>query len=153
MLSLIEKAEQTLDDKKAEELERKLRKNKFDMNDLLVEMAEIQKLGSMKDLISMIPGMSKKVDLDSVDENAFKKTSSIIYSMTKKEREHPDIINASRKKRIAAGCGMTVEDVNKLLNQFKQMQKMFKEMNGKKGRKQMKRMQMQMQRNGQLPKN
>ena len=140
MLSLIEKAEQALDEKKAEELEEKLRKNKFDLNDLLSQMQEMRKLGSMKDILSMLPGIGNKIKDADIDESALGKTEAIIRSMTPKERANPDIINPSRKRRIAAGCGMQVEDVNRLLSQFKQMQKMFKQMNSKGNRKKMRRM-------------
>jgi signal recognition particle subunit SRP54 len=131
VLSLIEKAEQNLDEKKALELEEKLRKNKFDLNDLLEQMTEIKKMGSMKDLLGMIPGLGKQIKDVDVDDGAIDKVQSIIYSMTPRERRNPDIINASRKRRIAAGCGMQVEDVNRLLAQYRQMQKMFKQMNSK----------------------
>lgn len=140
MLSLIEKAEQSLDEKKAMELEEKLRKNKFDLNDLLSQMQEMKKLGSMKDILSMLPGVGNKLKDVDVDESALGKTEAIIKSMTPKERTNPDIINPSRKRRIAAGCGMKVEDVNRLLAQYKQMQKMFKQMNSKGTRKKMRRM-------------
>ncbi len=141
VLSLIEKAETTLDEKKAEELEKKLRQNRFDLNDLLMQLEEMQKMGSMKDLLSMIPGLGKKLKDTDIDESGIDKTKAIIFSMTPKEREKPDIINPSRKRRIAAGCGMQVEDVNRLLSQYKQMQKMFKQLNGKGGgKKKMRRM-------------
>ena len=141
VLSLIEKAEQTLDEKKALELEEKLRQNKFDLNDLLSQLQEVKKMGSMKDILSMIPGVGKKIKDTDIDDRQLDKTASIIYSMTPKERENPDIINPSRKRRIAAGCGMQVEDVNRLLSQYRQMQKMFKQMTGKGSKKKMKRMQ------------
>ena len=141
VLSLIEKAEQTLDEKKALELEEKLRKNKFDLNDLLSQLQEVKKMGSMKDLLSMIPGVGKKIKDADIDDRQLDKTASIIYSMTPKERANPDIINPSRKRRIAAGCGMQVEDVNRLLSQYRQMQKMFKQMSGKGSKKKMRRMQ------------
>ncbi len=141
VLSLIEKAEQTLDEKKALELEEKLRRNKFDLNDLLSQLAEVKKMGSMKDILSMIPGVGKKIKDADIDDRQLDKTAAIIYSMTPKERENPDIINPSRKRRIAAGCGMQVEDVNKLLSQYRQMQKMFKQMTGKGSKKKMRRMQ------------
>ena len=141
VLSLIEKAEQTLDEKKALELEEKLRKNKFDLNDLLDQLQEVKKMGSMKDLLSMIPGVGKKIKDADIDDRQLDKTAAIIYSMTKKERENPDIINPSRKRRIAAGCGMQVEDVNRLLAQYRQMQKMFKQMSGKGSKKKMRKMQ------------
>ncbi len=141
VLSLIEKAEQTLDEKKALELEEKLRQNKFDLNDLLSQLTEVKKMGSMKDILSMIPGVGKKIKDADIDDRQLDKTASIIYSMTPKERANPDIINPSRKRRIAAGCGMQVEDVNRLLSQYRQMQKMFKQMTGKGSKKKMKRMQ------------
>ena len=141
VLSLIEKAEQTLDEKKALELEEKLRQNKFDLNDLLSQLQEVKKMGSMKDILSMIPGVGKKIKDADIDDRQLDKTASIIYSMTPKERANPDIINPSRKRRIAAGCGMQVEDVNRLLSQYRQMQKMFKQMTGKGSKKKMKRMQ------------
>ncbi len=141
VLSLIEKAEQTLDEKKALELEEKLRKNKFDLNDLLAQLSEVKKMGSMKDILSMIPGVGKKIKDADIDDRQLDKTAAIIYSMTPKERENPDIINPSRKRRIAAGCGMQVEDVNKLLAQYRQMQKMFKQMTGKGSKKKMRKMQ------------
>ena len=141
VLSLIEKAEQTLDEKKALELEEKLRKNKFDLNDLLDQLQEVKKMGSMKDILSMIPGVGKKIKDTDIDDRQLDKTASIIYSMTPQERANPDIINPSRKRRIAAGCGMQVEDVNRLLAQYRQMQKMFKAMTGKGSKKKMKRMQ------------
>lgn len=148
VLSLIEKAEQTLDEKKALELEEKLRKNKFDLNDLLSQLTEVKKMGSMKDILSMIPGLGKKIKDVDIDDRQLDKTAAIIYSMTPKEREKPDIINHSRKRRIAAGCGMQVEDVNKLLAQYRQMQKMFKQMTGKGSKKKMKRIQGMMGGNG-----
>ena len=142
VLSLIEKAENTLDEKKAEELEKKLRQNKFDLNDLLYQMEEMKKLGSMKDILSMIPGLGKKIKDVDIDDRQLDKTKATILSMTPKEREKPDIINPSRKRRIAAGCGMQVEDVNRLLSQYRQMQKMFKQFGGNKGKqsKKMRRM-------------
>ena len=140
MLSLIEKAEQTLDEKKAAELEERLRRNKFDLNDLLSQMQEVRKLGSMKDILGMIPGIGNKIKDADIDESALTKTEAIIRSMTPGERAKPDIINPSRKRRIAAGCGMKVEDVNRLLAQYKQMQQMFKQMNSKGSRKKMRRM-------------
>ncbi len=131
VLSLIEKAETALDEKKAQELEKKLRKNKFDLNDLLDQLQQVRKMGSMKDILSMLPGVGSKVkDLD-IDEHQFDRVQAIIYSMTPEERSKPELINPSRKRRIAAGCGMKVEDVNKLLNQHKQMLKMFKQFNSK----------------------
>ncbi len=140
VLSLIEKAEQQFDEEKAMELERKIRKNKFDLNDLLDNLQQVRKLGPMQDLLGMIPGIGSKAKDIEVDEKQFDRIQAIIQSMTPAERENPDIINPSRKRRIAAGCGQQVEDVNRLLSQYRQMQKMFKQLNGKKSRKQLKRM-------------
>ncbi len=140
MLSLIEKAEQELDEKKALELEAKLRKNKFDLNDLLDQVHQMRRMGSIRDLLKMLPGVGSKLDDVEVDERAFDRMEAIIYSMTPQERTKPDIINPSRKRRIAAGCGMQVEDVNRLLAQYRQMQKMFKQFNGKGGKKMRRRM-------------
>ena len=127
VLTLIEKAETALDEKKAADLEKKLSANKFDLNDLLDQLEEMKKLGSMKDILGLIPGLGSKLRDVEIDESQLDKTKAIIRSMTPKERAKPDIINASRKKRIAAGCGMQVEDVNRLLQQYRQMQKMFKQ--------------------------
>ncbi len=133
VLSFIERAEQSLDEKKAAELEKKLAKNKFDLNDLLDQFAQLERMGSIKDTIKMIPGIGSKIKDADIDESAFTRFKSIIYSMTLQERAHPEIINPSRKRRIAAGCGMQVEDVNKLLAQFKQMKKMMSQFGGGKG--------------------
>ncbi len=135
VLSLIEKAEMAIDEKKAEELEKKLMQNKFDLNDLLDQFDQIRKMGSIQDLLAMIPGIGNKAKDIEVDEKKFDRMKAIIYSMTEKERTNPDIINPSRKKRIAAGSGQSIEEVNRLLSQFRQMQKMFKQFGGKKGGK------------------
>lgn len=135
VLSLIEKAEVALDEKKAAELENKLRKNKFDLNDLLDQLQQVRKMGSMKDILGMLPGVGNKIKDIDIDERQFDRVQSIIFSMTKKERANPDIINPSRKRRIASGCGMQVEDVNKLLKQYRDMQKMFKQLNSKSSRR------------------
>ncbi len=140
VLSLIEKAEIALDEKKAAKLEEKLRKNKFDLEDLLDQFEQINKMGSMKDILSMLPGVNKKVKDVDIDERQFDRMKAIILSMTIKDRRNPDIITPSRKRRIAAGCGMQVEDVNRLLNQYRQMQKMFKQMNSGSMKRKMKRM-------------
>ena len=141
MLSLIEKAEQTLNDKKAEQLEKKLRENKLDLNDMLMQFEDMKKMGPMKEILSMIPGVGKKLKDTDVDDKQVDYTMAIIRSMTMKERENPDIINPSRKRRIAAGCGLKVEDVNRLLNQYRQIQKVYKQLNGAGSKKMMKRMQ------------
>ena len=150
VLSFIERAEQTLDEKKAAELEKKLAKNKFDLNDLLDQFDQIERMGSLKDTIKMIPGIGSKIRDEDIDEGAFGRFRAIIYSMTKEERAHPDIINPSRKRRIAAGCGMKVEDVNKLLAQFKQMKKMINQFGGKGGSKVSKKMRRLMQQNPEM---
>ena len=150
VLSFIERAEQTLDEKKAAELEKKLAKNKFDFNDLLDQFDQIERMGSLKDTIKMIPGIGSKIRDEDIDEGAFGRFRAIIYSMTKEERAHPDIINPSRKRRIAAGCGMKVEDVNKLLAQFKQMKKMINQFGGKSGPKVSKKMRRLMQQNPEM---
>ncbi len=133
MLTLIEKAQTDFDEKKAVEMEKKLRENSFDLNDLLDQMNQIKKMGSLSQIIGMIPG-ANKIKEEDIDEKALVYTEAIIQSMTKKEREKPSIINPSRKKRIAAGCGLRVEDVNRLLKQFEQMQKMMKQL-GRKGKR------------------
>ncbi|NLB36478.1 MAG: signal recognition particle protein [Clostridiales bacterium] len=140
VLSLIEKAQVALDEEKTQKLEKRLLENKFDMNDLLDQFAQLHKMGSVKDVLGMVPGVGKKIQNVDIDERQFDRMQAIILSMTKKERSHPDIINPSRKRRIAQGCGLKVEDVNRLLNQFRQMQKMFKQMGGKNYKKSVHRM-------------
>ncbi len=135
VLSLIEKAKETFDEKEADKLAKKLQSNKFDMNDLLSQFEQIEKMGSMSSLINMIPGLSGKVKEEDIDERKMPRTKAIILSMTKREREKPSIIDAKRKRRIAAGSGTKVEDVNNLLKQFDMMQKMMKQMNGKGGKR------------------
>ncbi len=130
MLTLIEKAEQSFDDKKAAEMERKFKKNAFDLNDFLDSMNQLKSMGSMGDLIKMIPGMNKALPKDfSIDEKQMARTEAIILSMTKKERANPSIVTPPRKRRIAAGSGTRVEDVNRLLKSFDQMKDMMKKMN------------------------
>ena len=129
VLSLIEKAEENFDKKKAEELEKKMRQNTFTLTDYLDQLAQLKKMGSLDSLMGMIPGMNTAALKDAkVDESALARTEAIILSMTPKERFNPDIINSSRKKRIAAGSGTSVEEINKLLKQFEQMKKMMKQM-------------------------
>ncbi len=132
VLSLIEKAEQAFDEKTAEQLEMKIRKNQFDLEDFLEQLQQVKKMGPLSQLVKMIPGINAKaLDEADIDENRIFKIEAIIRSMTRKERQNPSIINASRKKRIAAGSGNSVQDVNLLLKQFEQMQKMMKYFNGK----------------------
>ncbi len=139
VLSLIEKAETQLDQKKAEETAKKLAENKFDMNDLLDQFQQIKKMGSLKSVLSMLPGMEKQLRDVDVDDRQMLRVEAIIKSMTAKERAKPDIINASRRRRIAAGCGQTVEEVNRLIKQYEQMKKMFKQMNSKGSKRRMMR--------------
>ena len=134
VLSLIEKAEQNLDEKNALELQQKLKTSTFDFNDLLAQFQQMRKMGPLKNLLAMIPGMSQQLGDVDIDERMIDRIEAIIYSMTPREREKPDLLNASRKRRIAAGSGMKVEDVNRLVKQLEMMQKMFKQMGGKGGR-------------------
>ena len=134
MLTLIEKAQNVMDEKEAKRLTDKLQKNKFDMNDLLDQLRQIQKMGSIKQVLSMLPGADKLGEMD-IDERQFLRVEAIITSMTKEERAKPSIINPSRKRRIAAGSGAKVEDVNRILKQFEQMQKMVKKLGGMKGKR------------------
>ena len=132
VLSLIEKAEASFDAKKAAELEQKLRKNKFTLADFYDQLVQIKSMGSLSDIMGMLPGMSGKgMDNLTVDEKALAKTEAIILSMTPQERENPSILGSSRKKRIAAGSGTQVVDVNRLLKQFEMMQQMTKQFSGK----------------------
>ncbi len=135
VLSLIERAEQQIDEREAEKMAKRLAENKFDMNDLLAQFQQIKKMGSLKQVISMLPGMEKQLRDVDIDDRQLLRVESIIYSMTPSERSKPDIINASRKRRIAAGSGVKVEDVNRLLNQYEQMKKMFKQFKGGSKRK------------------
>ena len=130
VLTLIEKAEQALDQKKAMELEQKLRANKFTLADFYDQLVQLKSMGSMQDLLGMIPGMGAMKNVQ-VDESALSRIEAIILSMTPYERENPGCLNSSRKRRIAAGCGRKVEVVNRLLKQFEQMQALVKQMNGK----------------------
>lgn len=137
VLSLIEKAETQLDQKKAEEAAQKLAENRFDMNDLLEQFQQIKKMGSLKSVLSMLPGMEKQLRDVDIDDRQMLRVEAIIKSMTEKERLKPEILNASRRRRIAAGCGQTVEEVNRLIKQYEQMKKMFKQMNGKGSKRKM----------------
>ena len=128
MLSLIEKATENLDEEVAEKMLRKSKsKRGLDLNDLLEQMRQVQKMGSLRQIMAMLPGGASIPD-EAIDEGAFTRTEAIILSMTPQERERPDILNASRKRRIAAGCGMKVEDVNRLLKQWEQSNKMMKQL-------------------------
>ncbi|ELR70020.1 Signal recognition particle, subunit Ffh SRP54 [Fulvivirga imtechensis AK7] len=137
VVSLVEKAQQTFDEEEARRLNKKIRKNQFDFNDFLSQLEQIKKMGNIKDLMGMIPGMGKALKGIDVDDDSFKPIEAIIRSMTNEEREQPELINGSRRKRIATGSGTSVQEVNNLLKQFNDMKKLMKTMNkmggGKKG--------------------
>ena len=126
IVSLVERAQEQFDEKQAKELEKKIRKNQFDFNDFMNQIQQIKKMGNIKDLAAMIPGVGKAIKDVDIDDNAFKSIEAIINSMTPKERSHPEIINQSRKLRIAKGSGTKLDEVNRLLKQFDQMRKMMK---------------------------
>ncbi len=141
VLSLIEKAQENFDEEKAKKLEKKMKTSTFDLEDFLDQLEQLQKMGPIGDLLGMIPGMNNNKALKGVDVNDkdLIRTKAIIQSMTRKERTDPDIINGSRKKRIAAGCGVHVSEVNRLLKQFEQTKKMMKQFSGGGMEKKMKR--------------
>ena len=126
IVSLVERAQEQFDEKQARELEKKLRKNQFDFNDFMNQIQQIKKMGNIKDLAAMIPGVGKAIKDVDIDDDAFKSIEAIINSMTPKERSHPEVINQSRKLRIAKGSGTKLDEVNRLLKQFDQMRKMMK---------------------------
>ena len=126
IVSLVERAQEQFDEKQARELEKKLRKNQFDFNDFMNQIQQIKKMGNIKDLAAMIPGVGKAIKDVDIDDDAFKSIEAIINSMTPKERSHPEIINQSRRLRIAKGSGTKLDDVNRLMKQFDQMRKMMK---------------------------
>ena len=130
VVSLVERAQQQFDEKQARELEKKIRKNKFDFNDFMNQIQQIKKMGNIKELAGMIPGVGKALKDVDIDDNAFKGIEAIINSMTPKERSNPEIINQSRKIRIAKGSGTKLEEVNRLLKQFDQTKKMMKMVSG-----------------------
>ena len=125
VVSLVERAQQVFDEEQAKKIQQKVKKNSFGFDDFLAQIKQVQKMGSMKDLVGMIPG-ANKISPDEINEDAFKGIEAIIQSMTPKERSQPKLLNHSRKKRIALGSGSNVEDVNRLIKQFEQMQKMMK---------------------------
>lgn len=134
IISLVEKAQQQIDEKEAEELEKKLLTNKFDFDDFLKQIKMIKKMGSLKSLLSMIPGLGSSLKNVDIDDKQLIKVEAIIQSMTKEERKNPKILNGSRKRRIALGSGNSVQDVNRLIKQFNQMQQMIRMLNTKSGR-------------------
>ena len=125
IVSLVEKAQQQYDEKEAEELAKKLRKNQFTFTDFLKQINQIKKMGNIKDLAAMIPGVGKAIKDVDIDNDAFKGIEAIIMSMTPHEREHPDVIRGTRVQRIAKGSGTSVQEVNRLLKQFDQIRKMM----------------------------
>jgi signal recognition particle subunit SRP54 len=128
VVSFVEKAKEHFDEKQADHLRAKMRSEKFDLEDFLDQLDKIKKMGSLRDLVGMIPGIGRKVDEIDVDDDAFKHLEAIIRSMTPEERRNPDLINGGRRRRIALGSGMEVRDVNQLLKQFRDMRKMMKTM-------------------------
>ncbi len=130
IVSLVERAQEQFDEKQARELEKKIRKNQFDFNDFMSQIQQIKKMGNIKDLAAMIPGVGKAIKDVDIDENAFKNIEAIINSMTPKERTNPEILNQSRRNRIAKGSGTNIQEVNRLIKQFDQMRKMMKMVTG-----------------------
>jgi signal recognition particle subunit SRP54 len=139
VVSLVEKAQEAFDEEESKRLAQKLRQNKFDLSDFLSQIQQIKKMGNIKDVISMLPGMGKMMKNVDIDDDSFKHIEAIICSMTPPERENPDILDGNRKKRVAKGSGTSVQEVNKLLKQHSDMQKMIKKMNlmSKKGNRSM----------------
>lgn len=130
IVSLVERAQEQFDEEEAKRLQKKIQKNKFDFNDFLKQIEQIKKMGNLKDLASMIPGVGKAIKDVDIDDNAFKGIEAIIKSMTPKERTNPEILNNSRRQRIAKGSGTNIQEVNKLIKQFDQTRKMMKMMTG-----------------------
>jgi signal recognition particle subunit SRP54 len=129
IITLVEKAQKQVDEEKAKKLEEKLKKNQFTLEDFREQIREIRKMGPLKEILSMIPGLGSSLKNVDIDEKELIKIEAIINSMTPEERRKPQIINASRKRRIAMGSGTTVQDVNRLLRQFEEMQKLLKQLN------------------------
>ncbi len=128
IVSFVERAQEQFDDEEAKRLEKKIKKNKFDFNDFLGQIGQLRKMGDLKSLMNMIPGMSKMTKDLNIDNSAFNKVESIIQSMTPQERSNPELLNLSRKKRIALGCGQTLDEINRFIKQFDQMRKMMHKM-------------------------
>ena len=127
-MRFVEKAQEQFDEEEAKRLEKKIKKNKFDFNDFVSQLNQIRKMGDIKSLMNMIPGMSKMTKNLDIDDKAFDKVESIIQSMTPEERSHPELLNMSRKKRIALGCGRNIHEINMFIKQFDQMRKMMHSM-------------------------
>ena len=126
IVSLVEKAQEQYDEAEAKRLQKKIQKNQFDFNDFMGQISQIKKMGNLKDLAAMIPGVGKAIKDIDIDDNAFKSIEAIIYSMTPQERTHPELLNSSRRQRIAKGSGTDIQEVNRLIKQFDQMRKMMK---------------------------
>ena len=135
VVSLVERAQEQVDEEEAKRIEKKIANNQFGYDDFLSQLKQVQRMGSMKDLVGMIPGASKALNGAEIDEDAFKGAEALIQSMTPKERQQPKLLNYSRKKRIAKGAGLQIDDINKLVKQFEQMSKMMKMMRGGKSSK------------------
>ena len=135
VVSLVERAQEQVDEEEAKRIEKKIANNQFGYDDFLSQLKQVQRMGSMKDLVGMIPGASKALNGAEIDEDAFKGVEALIQSMTPKERQQPKLLNYSRKKRIAKGAGLQIDDINKLVKQFEQMSKMMKMMRGGKSSK------------------
>ena len=133
IVSLVERAQEQYDEEEAKRLQKKIAKNQFDFNDFLSQIAQIKKMGNLKDLASMIPGVGKAIKDMDIDDNAFKSIEAIIYSMTPKERSNPELLNGSRRQRIAAGSGTSIQEVNRLIKQFDQTRKMMRMVTQNKG--------------------
>jgi signal recognition particle subunit SRP54 len=133
IVSLVEKAQEQFDEKEAKALEKKIRKNKFDFNDFLSQINQIKKMGDLKNLVSMMPGMGKALKDVDINDSAFKKVESIIQSMTPTERANPELLNMSRKNRIARGCGQSVHEITAFIKQFDQMKQMMQQLSSGKG--------------------
>lgn len=129
IVSFVEKAQEQFDQEKADELQRKIRKNQFDFEDFLQQLKQIKKMGNMKDLLGMIPGVGKQIKDMDIDEKQFSKLEAMILSMTPEERSNPDVMTGTRRQRIAKGSGSTIQDVNQFMKQFEEMRKMMKMMN------------------------
>ena len=132
IVSLVERAQEQFDEEEAKKLQKKIQKNQFDFNDFLAQIQQIKKMGNLKDLASMIPGVGKAIKDVDIDDNAFKGIEAIIYSMTPAERSNPGLLNTSRRQRIAKGSGTSIQEVNRLIKQFDQTRKMMKLMTGSK---------------------
>lgn len=140
IVSLVERAQEQYDEEEAKRLQKRIAKNQFDFNDFLTQIAQIKKMGNLKDLASMIPGVGKAIKDIDIDDNAFKSIEAIIHSMTPKERSNPELINGSRRTRIAKGSGTNIQEVNRLMKQFEQTRKMMKMVTGSKMAKAMPKM-------------